>query len=364
MNIGVIFGGRSVEHDVSIITGLQVINNLDKNKYKIIPIYLDHNNIMYYSKHFTNFDNFKNKKYFKSIYTLVNTIGGTYLQPITKKFQKRKKIDLIFNCTHGFGVEDGTVSALLQFLNIPTTSSKILSSSVTQDKDYTKIILKDINIPVVEYIVVKKNQTNNLKELTNNLTYPKIVKPAHLGSSIGINKANNQEELIEKIKHAFIYDEKVIIEPFLENFKEYAVAVYKRKNILHISNCEIINNTNTIFNFNEKYLNHHKTTKHIYLEDKDKLNQIKDYACNSYNKLEMDGIVRFDFIENEQKIYLNEINTIPGAMANYLFEEQLTFKLLLDEQIRQAFFKKEEDNSYLTIYNSNILNETKFNLKK
>lgn len=363
MKIGVIYGGNSLEHDVSIITGLQVMKNLDKKKYQIIPLYLDHNNELYSFRQLNDIKTYSKSFKNKPKFTLVNNKGNN-LVCINKKFKKRLKIDLIFNCTHGFNVEDGTVASWLNLLNIPHTSSNLLSSSICQDKDYTKTIMKEIDVKVLDWIVLKDNDKNKNIDLLKDLSYPVIIKPAHLGSSIGINIANDKVELIEKIKQTFLYDNKIIIERLLNNFKEYAVGIYKRKNKLYVSKIEIINIDNQIFDFNEKYINHHKYIEHQFLEDEKLINKITSQALKAYNKLEMNGIVRFDFLEENNEIYLNEINTIPGGLANYLFKDQITFKLLLDEQIREAFFIHQQKNKYFNNYQSTILKNTKITFKK
>ena len=355
MNIGVIFGGRSVEHDISIITALQVINNLDKEKYKVIPLYLDHNNKLYVSSKLKKIDTFKKPLKLKAQFTIINTKGPRIIN-INRKFQFGKKIDLIFNCTHGFGTEDGIISSWLNMLDIPNTSCNLLSGSICQDKEFTKIIMREINVPVLECLTIKEDDRLNIDEIIKSIEYPVIIKPAHLGSSIGIYKANNKEELLERIKQAFIYDDKIIIERYLKDFKEFAVSAYKRKKDIIVSKIEQIDSTNEIFDFDDKYINHHKLIKHTFLENQDLINLLTTYVKKAYNKLELKGVVRFDFLMENKEVYLNEINTIPGSLANYLYKDQMTFKLLLDEQIRQTFYEHQNNKKYLKVFNSSILN--------
>lgn len=355
MNIGVIFGGRSVEHDISIITGLQVINALDKNKYKIIPIFIDQNNNIYSSEKFKKLENIRKLGLKKGPNPNKRKIRGTASYQSLKKLQKRKKIDLIFNCTHGAGVEDGIVSGMLEFLNIPYTSSNLMSSSIAQDKDMTKKVLKSINIPMLNHITIKYQDRRNISDLIKDLEFPVIIKPAHLGSSIGIYIAKDKHELIEKIKQAFIYDDKIIIEKLLTNFKEFSLAIYKRKYEYHLSNIEELSRDENIFTFEEKYINHHKEVIHTFLNDESLIKQINDYTTKSYKFLEMSGIVRFDYLYVNGNLYLNEINTIPGGLSNYLFKDKLSFKLLLDEQIREALFMHKKKNELLKSFESSVL---------
>lgn len=364
MRIGVIYGGNSLEHDVSIITGLQVLNNLDIKKHKVIPLYLNRENELMSFKKLNDIETYNKKLKNKPKFTLVTNKGVHHLMCLNRKFHKKRKIDLIFNCTHGFNVEDGTIASWLNFLNIPHTSSNLLSSSISQDKDYTKLIMRSINVDVLNWITIKEDEKNNISDLIKDINYPVIIKPSHLGSSIGIFIAYNKDELTDNIKQAFKYDNKVIIEQLLNNFKEYAISVYKRKNKLYCSKIEIINCNNEIFDFDEKYINHHKLIEHTFLEDSKLIDKIQEIAYRAYNKLEMNGIVRFDFLQDENNIYLNEINTIPGGLSNYLYKDQISFKLLLDEQIREALFQHQQKNKHIKNYKSSILNNTEISFKK
>ena len=363
LTVGILFGGRSVEHDISIITALQIYESIDKNKYNVIPLYLNHNNEIYTGLKYFDIDTYKKPITDKPhILTFYN---DTYiLKSITQKFKKRVKIDLIFNSVHGMGVEDGTIAGYLEFIGIPYTSPSILGSSICQDKAFTKTIIKDLNIPVLDYIVIKNDQKLNLLKITQDLKYPKIIKPAHLGSSIGISVVNNQEELIKEIQKAFVYDNKIIIEDFLENFKEYNVAIYERKNQYIISSIEIIQKENKIFDFDEKYINHHKEQTHQILKDEELINKINNIVIKAYDYLELSGVVRFDFIEKDE-LYLNEINTIPGALANYLFKDKnLSFSVLIDEQIKEAIFTSTKRKRLIKTFNSSVLNNTTKIVKK
>ena len=364
MKVGVIYGGKSLEHDVSIITALQVMSNLDTNKYKVIPLYLTHENELLSFKKLRKIDIYSKNLARKPRYTIVSHKGVHSLMCLNRKFKNKQKIDLIFNCTHGFNTEDGTVASWLNLLGIPNTSPKILSSTISQDKEYTKIIMKGIGVKVLEYISINDSNLEKINELTKDLNYPLIIKPAHLCSSIGIQKVYNKDELNDKVKQSLMYDDKIIIEKYLKNFKEYSVAVYKRKNEIYISEIEEINTDNKIFDYEEKYINHHKENEHTFLKEKNLINQIKEYSKKAYLKLELTGIVRFDFLKDDNDLYLNEINTIPGGMANYLFKKQISFKLLLDEQIRETMFLFQQNKKYINIYKSSILNNKEIKFKK
>lgn len=363
LNVGILFGGKSVEHDISIITALQVYENIDKLKYNIIPLYLTSRNEIYTGKKYFKLDTYK-KAIKDNPHILTFYKGAHILQSLGKKFQKRKKIDVIFNCVHGKGLEDGTIAGFLEFIAIPYTSSSILPSALSQDKDISKNILTKINIPVLESTVVTEENKTKIYELINNLNFPQIIKPAHLGSSIGINVAENIEEAVKHIQKALCYDNKVILEPYLENFKEYNIAVYKRKNKYIFSSIEEITKANQIFDFNEKYINHHKDMNHVIIKDLELIKLIQEEALKIYQKFELSGIVRLDFIYKD-KLYLNEINTIPGAMANYLFKDKnLSFSVLIDEQIKEAFLEHTKRTRLINTFSSSVLQNTNKLTKK
>ena len=363
LNVGILFGGRSVEHDISIITALQIYENIDKSKYNVIALYLNNNNEIYTGNKYFSLATFK--KPINDKPHILTFYKDTYiLQSLTQKFKKRLKIDVIFNSVHGMGVEDGTTAGFLEFVGIPYTSPSILGSAICQDKAYTKEILKDLNIQTIDYLIIKNEDKLNLNNLTKNLTYPKIVKPAHLGSSIGIAVVYNQEQLIKELQKALIYDDKIIIEDYIENFKEYNVAVYKRKNKYITSSIEIIEKKNEILYFDEKYISHHKDTNHKILKDKDLIEQINEIVIKTYEHLDLNGVVRFDFIQSNE-LYLNEINTIPGALANYLFKDKdLSFSVLIDEQIKQALYVNNKQKRIIKSFKSSVLNNINKIIKK
>lgn len=363
LNVGILFGGRSVEHDISIITALQIYENIDKTKYNVIPLYLNENNEIYTGSKYFNLETYK-KPIIDKPHILTFYKDAYILQSLTQKFKKRVKIDVIFNSVHGMGVEDGTTAGYLEFIGIPYTSPSILGSSICQDKAYTKQILKDLNVKTLDCMIIKNEDKLNLINLTTNLTYPKIIKPAHLGSSIGIVVVHDQEELIKELQKALVYDNKIIIEDYVENFKEYNIAVYKRKNKIITSSIEIIKKKNEILDFDEKYIGHHKEKIHQILKDEELINQINEVVTKTYEHLELNGVVRFDFIHSDE-LYLNEINTIPGALSNYLFKDkELSFSVLIDEQIKQALYVNNKQKRLIKTFKSSVLSNTNKIIKK
>lgn len=367
LNVGILFGGESVEHDVSILSAMQVIKAIDQNKYQIIPLYITKKGELLTGKRFKEIATFKNEfKIKKREYVnLMYFNDQGYLSFPFQKFKKRLKIDLILPIVHGKGVEDGNISGFLEILKIPHSSPKIMGASIAQDKEFTKIVLESMNIKTVPYEVLY----NDNYQFTNH-DFPKIIKPARLGSSIGIKKVNSQQECTEAIKEAFRYDEKVIVEQALTNFKEYSIAIYFRKEELVVSDIEELILQEDIYKFTDKYERGNKgETNHIIpakinkkLEEK-----IKEIGRRIYEKLELSGIVRIDFLYDlaKKELYVNEINTIPGSLAFYLFKDQnISFTKLIDDLIKQTLINKEKKKNYISSFESNILNRNTLSMKK
>lgn len=363
MNIGVLFGGISVEHDISIISAIQVINALDKSKYQVIPIYITKTGEFLTGDRYSKIDTYKNplKPKKREYVNLIRKNNRCYLSYIYKKFQNGPKIDLILPIMHGKGVEDGNISGYLEILDIPYISSKTLGASILQDKEYTKIFLKEQKIDIIDYEVYKNNKFN----LTN-LNYPVIIKPANLGSSIGISKATNKDEYIVAINKAFKYDHKVIIEECLTNFKEYSVALYNYKGDIKLSKIEELKFKGDIYRFVDKYQNgekqdesNHSLPAKISQElEKD----IYDISKKIYKSLDLKGIIRVDFLYDNNKLFVNEVNTIPGSLAFYLFD--IPFSKLLDELIKQCLIDYNLEKELIEVFNSSVLVNNSLKSKK
>lgn len=367
LKIGILFGGTSVEHDVSIISALQVMSVIDNSKYEVIPLYLTKNNTLLTGKRFLKMETFKNeiKPKLGEYANLVNLNGIGYLSFSLKKLKKWLKIDLILPVVHGKGVEDGNISGFLKTLNIPYNSCDVLPASILQDKEITKVVLGNMNIKTIPCKVVYNNE-----EVTSNDEFPKIIKPARLGSSIGIKKVNNEEEYFLGIREAFKYDSKVIIEKALTHFKEYSLALYFRKEELVFSDIEEIVLKEDIYKFTDKYEHGTKDESLNKLPAKlSKKIQEKIYNISKeiYLKLELSGIVRIDFLYDldEKELYVNEINTIPGSYAFYLFKNKdISFESLVNDLIKQTLINEEKKKKYISSFKSNILNKNTLLTKK
>ena len=254
LNLAIFYGGKSAEHDISIITAIQVIRNLNKGKYNVTPIFIDENNVWHVLDDYLNLNIYANKEY-KGVELASGFFNGCLVKKSMLGFKKFKKIDIAINSMHGLNGEDGTLSGLLELNNIPYVGSGVLASSVGMDKVIQKDVLRANGLPVARYIYFNEvDYTDNeqlfIKKVEENIGYPVVVKPANLGSSIGINISKNREELIKNIKIALNYDKKVIIEEQILNLREINCSVLGNYKHTEISILEEPKNWKTFLDFN------------------------------------------------------------------------------------------------------------------
>lgn len=317
-----VFGGDSVENEISILTALRVQKELEKYSYSYMMVYLDHDGNFYSGESLLNKDNYKNKVKFKKG-TFIKKNGTNYFQYGLRK----EKFNLVLLLVHGKGAEDGTLGGYFDTLKIPCVYPGLINSALLQDKANFKRIMESMGIPQTKYEVL--NYRDYLKVLEKNtfetkLSYPLIIKPSLLGSSIGVHKVENEKELLEKLVDAFKYDEVVIIEEAVTNLKEINIALLRKNNEIICSSLERVNNEDKILSFIDKYDNYSLNETHIIPADIDNkiMKKIKYLSRKVYHELNLKSIVRFDYLLDEKtsKIYLNEINAIPGSISHYLFE--------------------------------------------
>jgi len=365
-NIIVLFGGKSSERDISLITANLVLNAIDETKYNIYPILIDENNKWFYVKNFKNNINNKIKKEEIFLRPFDNVLyKKTGL--INKKFIT---VDCAVLCSHGLNGEDGTIQSVMELSNIPYTSSNVLASSITMDKVVMKLLFKQFGFNVVDYYYFTSEEFNDsqekiLTDIIEKLDFPVIIKPANLGSSIGISIAKNKEELEKSIKIALHFDNKILVEKALFNFKEINCACLGYKDDLIVSSLEEPISWKEFLTFDEKYLNgDKKSVNRIYPAKLDEFTtqKIQNLTKQIFKKFELSGVVRVDYLIENKEIYVNEINSIPGSLAYYLFEKQnLSFSEVLDKLINFAYKKHEMKNSLTYCYKSNVLTKSKLN---
>ncbi len=348
--IAVLFGGKSCENEISVLTGVFVLNVLDKTKYEIYPVYIHTDGKAYTSPSMFDLNTFRKADYakFQRVFFLD---GGMYALNTRKRHRRIAKIDCALNCCHGGLEEGGGVSAMMAWQGIPFASPTTTPSGVFMDKYTTKLILRALNIPTADYIRVNEADYKGrgaflLKSIASRLQYPVVVKPAHLGSSIGIAVANSEEEVKRAIENAFALDDRVIVEKYLKDKKDVNCAAYALNGEIFISEPEEAFGEG-VYSFEEKYIKRGQETplspktgrvKPVVGELRDK---IRAYTRTVYKRMDLSGVVRMDFLISEGKAYLCEVNTVPGSLAYYLFCERLTdarafFGDLIEEGIRKG----------------------------
>ncbi len=331
--IAIVYGGNSLESDISVLTALKVAHEFQNNGWDYLLVYLDHDGNFYTGKALLNKLNYENFHGFKK---------GEFKRKHQSSFFKTKTSKLYFDYAlivgHGKGIEDGTLGAFFDTLKIPCIYSGIYNAAILQDKVACKRILNTFKIPQTKFKSLSASTYLNIQKLDSfikPLHFPLIVKPCHLGSSIGVRKVMNIEELKEAIEAAFYYDDEVIVEEAINHLKEVNIAILGNEEKMIISSLETVNNHDMILSFYDKYESgEDKKFVRIIPSDvsEDIEETIRDIAIKSFRSLSCFGVVRFDFLydQQSQKVYLNEINTIPGSLAYYLFEDKgIEFKELL-----------------------------------
>ncbi len=386
IKIGVFFGGKSVEHEVSIITAIQAIENIDKNKYDIIPIYIAKDNKMYCGKFIGDIKQYKdiqNLLNISSQVTLAQQDNKVVLLRCNKKFYENNVydyIDIAFPIVHGTNVEDGTLQGYLKMFNIPYIGSDVISSACGMDKYVCKCLLKENNIPVLDckcFTLKDYNEglSNIMNDVEKDIPYPVIVKPVNLGSSVGIKIAKTQDELKEAIADAFSYSKKILIEKAIKNLKEVNCSVIGDYEFAEASECEEPVKTDDILSFEDKYISGGKKLSSKTFNshsmnigvlklpaeiDENTKKTIQELSLETFKVLGCSGVIRIDFIidEDSNSIYVNEVNTIPGSLSFHLWKAtNLEYKDLLDKLIELGLKRSREDKDITYSFDSNILSE-------
>ena len=332
-NVAVFFGGKSVEHEISCITGAITLNSLRKGNYNPIPIYVDYDNSWWTGESLFDIETHANLN-FKRLKRVCLISGSNVLFTVKgKKLKESCSISVAVNCMHGENGEDGSLCGLLTLCGIPLANADILGSSVAIDKSASKIFFNGLNVKSLPCITLTSSIDLSKAE---SLGFPLIVKPKNGGSSIGVSKAHDVKQLERAVNEGLRFCEKVVVEKCLENFVEINVGVYRNsKNQIITSPCEKPCSANEFLTFEDKYSNGKrefpaKIPKNI-------ADKIKNYAERCYEGLSLEGIVRMDFMVKEQSVYINEINTVPGSLAYYLFcKTTSSFCVLLEDIISRA----------------------------
>lgn len=380
IRVGVFFGGKSVEHEVSVISGLQAFNTFDRTKYEPIPIYITKENELYTGEPVGNIANYKDIPALlkKSIRIFLMCEGSCVklIQYPVKKFGSSEvaQIDVAFPVVHGANVEDGSIQGFLSHYNIPFAGCDVMASAVTMDKYVMKTVLQDNDIPVLPCVTLhakdyQGDEEKAFDQVEKEIGYPVIVKPVNLGSSVGIKVAKDREALREALEYAFTFSEKVLIERAILNLREINCGVLGDYEEAQASECEepISGGETGILSYEDKYVAGKKggsegmrTAKRELPADltPEKREEIRTLAVKTFRVLGCNGVSRIDFMidRDTDQVYVNEINPIPGSLAFYLFEAVgKPYAVLLDDMVRLALKRSREEQGRLTSFDSNIL---------
>ena len=394
IKVGVMFGGKSTEHEISIISAIQAIGYLDKEKYDVIPIYITKNNEFYVGEDIGSIASYTNLKALLAKSQRVILVNDENKVKLIRYPGKKLSsnfvdyIDIAFPVVHGTNVEDGTLQGFLTMMNIPYVGCDVVSSAVGMDKYVMKTVLKDNDIPVLDCKCYTANQydEDNEKiadEIENAIGYPVIVKPVNLGSSIGISKADNREKLLTSLDTAFSYASKILVETAVQNLKEINCSVLGDYEDAEASELEEPIGNGEILDFSDKYIGDGSakgakggvkggvkgaksgsqgmaTLKRKIPADitAEQSKIIKDYAVKAFKCLGCNGVSRIDFMMDTKtgNIWLNEINTIPGSLSFYLWEPVgVPYSKLLDKMISLSLKRQREAENITYAFDSNVL---------
>lgn len=373
INVGVIFGGRSVEHEISVISALQTINAIDSDKFKVNPIYIDKTGKWFTGEILLNIDTYKSEEKIRKecIEVVIDTHSNNFnlYKKTLWKLKLIASIDVIFPVIHGTNGEDGTLQGFLELKNIPYVGSNVLSSAVGMDKIVMKMILKESKLPVVDYLwFYDKEWHNNKQQIRKNaqeLGFPLIVKPSNLGSSVGISTAKNYEELETAIELAGEFSNRILVEKLVSDLQEINCSVIGNVDKQKASVCEEPLKSGDILSYNDKYTSKSGNSKGMSSTKRqipanitsELTKEIQELAKQTFKILNSSGVARIDFLINKttKKIYVNEINSIPGSLSFYLWEaSDMTFKTLTNELIELAMKQSREKENLMVSYNQNI----------
>lgn len=374
--IGVFFGGRSTEHEISVISANQAMHAINRDKYEVTPIYITKQGKWYTGEALFDVANYRDTK------SLLEKCQEVYMRPIygDYKLYKLKKpmfgsdvlteLDVVIPVLHGSNGEDGTFEGILDSIGIPYAGCDVLASANGMDKITMKMILQACDIPVVDYIWFTDKQWAMQRDaliarIEEKIGYPVIVKPANLGSSVGIGRAVDREQLIERVDDARHYSARIIVEDMVEQLQEINCSVLGDCDDYQTSVLEEPIKSGEILSYQDKYMGGSKGAKGMQASQKripadlpvGETERIRFLAGETFRVLSCHGVSRVDMIVDRatRNIYVNEINTIPGSLSFYLWEATgISFDKLMDRLIALALKRKRDEATKTVSYDQNI----------
>ncbi|WP_041809131.1 D-alanine--D-alanine ligase family protein [Evansella cellulosilytica] len=379
--VAVIFGGMSVEHEVSVISALQAIQNMDESRYEIIPVYISKEGAWYTGDTLLDIEEYKNLKGLLAKSQRIQLLREGDNRVIINKEPKPKfgkayinEIDVAFPIVHGTFAEDGVLQGYLELLGLPYVGCDVVSSSTGMDKVIMKNVYRDSGLPILDYVWFYSTKWNEdqdelVKKVEGKLQYPVIVKPANLGSSVGISKAANVDELEEAVELASQFANKIVIEKMVQNMTEINCSVLGDYEAAEASVCEQVLGNDEILSYEDKYAGGGskgggaskgmESTNRIIPADisEEKTKEIQELAVAAFQVLGCSGVSRIDFlIDNDtNNVFINEINTIPGSLSFYLWEPTgKPYKELTNDLIQLALKRTREREQLMFSIDSNL----------
>lgn len=376
IKIGVLFGGKSVEHELSVLTAIQAMDEIAKEKYEVIPIYITKDLQFYTGGMLRHIDSYKDfdliKRYAKKV-NLINKNGRFVLQTCGYIKKEVEEIHLAFPMVHGAKTEDGTIQGFLEMIGVPCIGNSVYASAVGQDKVFMRQIIESVNLPLTNYVwFFDTDYLNNKEELfkkINCLKYPLILKPATLGSSIGIEIIKQKEELESAIEKAIQYDHKILIEEAIENLVEYTCSVLGNSSRLETSDIEEIIKNDGIKKYSDKILtpidleNNENLVRNMPASISNKLKtDIETYSKDTFRLLNLKGIATIDFLydKDSKKIYVDEVNTIPNYFSHHLWENKnVSYKEILNFMINDAIKEVQKQKEMTLTIDNDVMKTMK-----
>ncbi len=379
INLAVLFGGRSVEHEVSVISAVQAMASMDKEKYNIIPVYMTKKSEFWTGEKLMDINNFKDiPALLKECTECVFVRSEGKVQLIRQKMKKFgsnviSDVDIAFPIVHGTNVEDGALQGYLQTLDLPYVGCDVLASAVGMDKFVMKILLKDAGFPVLDCCRFASFDLDKMDDMVSQVEskfgYPVIVKPINLGSSVGISKAKDRDGLVKSIEEAFEFADRILVEPCVVQLKEINCSVVGDSESAEASVCEepVQASDDDILSYEQKYVGGGKggskgmaTLKRKIPADisAEQEELIRKTAVDAFRYLGCNGVTRIDFMidMSNDKVYINEINTIPGSLAFYLWEPKgVKYPELLERMIQLALKRHRQNSKINYTFDTNIL---------
>lgn len=387
--IGVIFGSRSCEREVAIISAVQLMRHADREKYDIIPVYISEDGNWYTGDKLKEIQTYKpfhpDQKGIIRVFPDLSSGSGALLTVrkdsglfARERTEIAARIDAYIIVMHGLNGEDGTLQGLMELINVPYTSTGVAGSALGMDKIMMKQFFQGAGLPVLPGLSFTRSGFSRERETVLNkvekeLGFPVFVKPANLGSSIGVSRADDTESLADSLELAFEYDRRVLVEKGLDRPIELNCSVMGYDDVVEASPIEMPLNNDEFLDFKDKYLasggSKGMASLHRVLPapiEEELKNEIQEMSRTIFRMLDCKGVVRIDYMfdKHSEKLYITEINTIPGSLAFYLWENAgIPYSTLIDRMIDFAEKAHADKNQANYAYSSDILKNVSFGAK-